>query len=166
MNLTLILSINCFIEKFIYLCCAISNNTNSRIYMIILERIFFYLFGGRSVASFKLSRHRTASYCSQGRKVQVKENSSVRFRSVSWSIYRFLWNAVFNWLKLFVPCSCYGIAGNWFSAFERTRLCVKLDGFACFIVVEYVSIYYCSGVAKVPNIGHFISLNIKRCAMQ
>ena len=58
--------------------------------MIILERIFLFLFGERSVASFKLSRRRTVSYCSQGRKVQVKENSSVRFRSVSWSIYRFL----------------------------------------------------------------------------
>ena len=133
--------------------------------MIILERIFLYLFGERSVVSFKRSRRRTESYCSQGRKVQVKENSSVRFRSVSWSIYRFLWNVVLNWLKLFVPCSCYGVAGNWFSAFERPRLCVKLYWFACFIVVEYVSIYYCSGVAKVPNIGHFLGGDVSRCAM-
>ena len=155
----------CWINLITYLCCAISYNTNSTIYMIFLERIFFYLFGERSVVSFERSRRRFISDTSRGHKVIEKEYSRVRFRSVSWSIYRFLWNVVFSGLKLFVPCSCFRIAGNWFSAFERPRLCVKLYWFACFIEVEYVSFYYCSGVAKVPNIGHFVGVNIKRCAI-
>ena len=74
----------------IYLCCAISYNTNSIIYMIFLERIFFYLFGERSVVSFVRSRRRFISDTSRGHNVIEKEYSRVRFRSVSWSIYRFL----------------------------------------------------------------------------
>ena len=57
--------------------------------MIFLERIFFYLFGGRFL-SVKRSRRRTVSYYSGGRKVVEKEDKCVRFRSVSWSIFRFL----------------------------------------------------------------------------
>lgn len=74
----------------IYLCCAISYNTNSIIYMIFLERIFFYLFGERSAVSFERSRRSFISDTSRGHKVIEKEYSRVRFRSVSWSIYRFL----------------------------------------------------------------------------
>ena len=75
---------------FAYLCCAISYNTNSIIYMIFLERIFFYLFGERSAVSIERSRRRFISDTSRGHKVIEKEYSRVRFRSVSWSIYRFL----------------------------------------------------------------------------
>ena len=57
--------------------------------MIFLERIFFYLFGVRFLC-VKRSRRRTVSYYSGGRKVVEKEDKCVRFRSVSWSIFRFL----------------------------------------------------------------------------
>lgn len=58
--------------------------------MIFLERIFFYLFGEKSVVSFERSHRRSISDTSRGHRVIEKEYSRVRFRSVSWSIYRFL----------------------------------------------------------------------------
>ena len=57
--------------------------------MIFLKQIFFYLFCEKSAVSFERSRRRFISDTSRGHKVIEKEYSRVRFRSVSWSIYRF-----------------------------------------------------------------------------
>ena len=60
------------------------------IYMVVFERIFSGWFSERFCSSWKISRQVFRSSGSGDGRVNVREDVSVRLRSVSWKFCRFL----------------------------------------------------------------------------